>query len=522
MPTTDDSLYQQTSPDVRAPLSHVVRDLSRHRLTLVRSLAATAVAYTLIAAAFTFLAPAQKITTLPFRLEFQGSEVLKYPNGVRFSHVEIATTPILRRAFEKCRLARYSTLEEFSRSVFVIESNPEYETYAAEYQARLIDPRLSPLERDRIHKEWTAKSAALSKSAFTINYLTLPESKIPEKELTAALNAVLQEWASFAINEQHVLDYRLEVLSPAILDRTLDTREPLIALSILRSRINRVMLNIDSLTTVPGAVAIRTKKSDRTSLQEIRVRLEEIVRFKIDPLMSALSANGGIDDRLATITFLETQLAHDQSSLKIADRSAQSIRDALALYSLDQRVEEKSDEAQQSAASRSGNEPTTTRPEELTRRELTPTFIDRLVAITNQANGAEYRQSLLDTLRKENAAAIPLRAELAYDQDILGLTRRSPGSGKTTDPATLNAIAAISGEVRFLVVAVNEIYDLLSFNLNPSRQIYSVTGKTTTGTVRTESLARLILVGIVVLLSTFVVASLFCLAREHALRSGHR
>src|SRR5204862_431721 len=121
----------------------------------------------------------------------------------------------------------------FSHSIFVLESNREYERLVSEYTARLSDPRLSPLDRDRIQKEFDAKRESISKNDFAISYASTSNRIVPETVVRKVLVDILNTWASVAINERHALDYRVAVFSPQILDQAeIGSNDPIIAIEI--------------------------------------------------------------------------------------------------------------------------------------------------------------------------------------------------------------------------------------------------------------------------------------------------
>src|SRR5207247_667255 len=121
------------------------------------------------------------------------------------------------------------------------------------------------------------------------------------------------------------------VLSPQILDqKEIGSSDPIISIEILRSKIYRVIDNIEELNQLPAAELMKT--SDRLSLAEIRMRLEDIVRFRLEPLVGVARASGLARNPDVTIHFLANQLAYDQRRLHAAEASVQSAREALALY----------------------------------------------------------------------------------------------------------------------------------------------------------------------------------------------
>src|SRR2546430_93521 len=196
-------------------VTHFVHTLRAYAAVIVIAMISVAVGYAVYAILLYILSPAQRTTMQPFRLEFRGASLGTLPNGVRFEASEIVGTPIVLKVFQDNDLSRFTSPGDFSRSVFVLEANPAYEKLMADYQSRMSDPRLLPLDRDRIQKEFESKRESINRNEFAISYTRNSKAGgVPETLVRKVLIDILNTWAAFAINEQHALDYRVAVLSP--------------------------------------------------------------------------------------------------------------------------------------------------------------------------------------------------------------------------------------------------------------------------------------------------------------------
>lgn len=128
-------------------LSHLVHTLQKYAGIIVLSLLSVVLLSGIVASVVYLRSPSQQFTSLPFRLEFQGANRGQYPNGTKFSTTEITATPILLKVYKENDLARFVNFERFSRAIFVLESSQAYEVLVLEYQARLSDAKLSPVDR---------------------------------------------------------------------------------------------------------------------------------------------------------------------------------------------------------------------------------------------------------------------------------------------------------------------------------------------------------------------------------------
>ena len=111
----------------------------------------------------------ERLGTLEFRLLFEGASQGQYPNGIPFSSAEITSTPVLTEVFETNEFERYGSYDDFDNSIFVLQSNPEFELLSYEYQAKLAASGLSPVDRAGIEEEFQTRRDSLTDPRFSLN-----------------------------------------------------------------------------------------------------------------------------------------------------------------------------------------------------------------------------------------------------------------------------------------------------------------------------------------------------------------
>lgn len=493
-------------------VAHIVHVLKAYRPALLFWLGAIALAYLILAIALYLTSPAQRLTSQPFRLDFEGAGDGRFPNGTKFNAGDIVAGPVLSTVFQRNHLDEYTSFGDFSRSMFVIESNREYENLVADYQARLADPKLSPLDRDRIQKEFELKRTSISKNEYALNYARMLRTRNIPDEITKKIMAdVLSTWADFAINQQHVTTYQVSVLSPDILKpNELEQRDPVAAIEILRAKAKRVIANISTIAKLPGANLARTP-ADHVSLEEARLRITEMIRFGLDPLLGRVEREGLVTDRAATMRFLQDQLEYDQHQLDAAQRLAQSAREAIAIYEepmTADRAEPASGKNHAQAPRAAGGASGGT---ESVMPQLSDTFLDRLLSLSGRSADVQYRQKLVEDYRKAVESTIPLQQDVAYDTQVLEQVRSGSSGVSHADPAAIRKqIEDARSELAQQVSKVNEIFQITSRNMTPSTQLFTTTGTPTVRTVRAVALPRLALYGILLLAISFPVIAVFC------------
>lgn len=496
-------------------ISHFIHALRSYQNAILIALIAVALAYAIVAILMYVLAPAQRITTQHFRLDFEGATSGHYPNGAKFNVAEIVSAPILQRVYVQNHLSDLLSFEDLTSSVFVLESNQAYEALAADYQARLADPKLSPVDRDRIQNEFELKRRSIAKDEYSINFVQ-PATlhTVPDPIARKILLDVLNGWADFEVRQQHVLSYRLAVLSPEILKpNAIELNDPIIAVQVLRGKANRVITNIKDIMDLPGGNLVRTEK-DSVSLDEIRLRLEEIIRYQLEPLVTVASGSGLVSDPASTIRFFEGQMAADQRDLQAQVGLAETRRQAIAVYEQPQSTMTAT--AVTPAAGSQGGKAAAPAASETVMPQLSDTFLERLMTLTDRAADLEYRQKLVDQYRDAVAGTIPLQKAVAYDTQVLKEIRGgSPGGRGNATAASVKAqIDDARAEIGRLIGKTNELYQIVSRNMTSSTQLFTLTSPAVTRTLRPVSLSRLGLYGVVVMLVAIPLLVLFALFHQ--------
>jgi hypothetical protein len=470
-------------------VSHLVHTLRKYLPVLSLGMAAVMVGYIIIATAAYLLSPSQRSTSLPFRLDFKGADRGEYPNGLKFSTNEIVSTPIVLQVYNQNDLGRFVSFNEFSRSLVVLESNRALEELARDYQARLSDPKLNPIDRERIQREYELKQGSISKGQYALHYMrNVRGADVPDVMVNKVLNDILSEWANFVAKEQHVLEYRIAVLSPDVVAATpIDGNNPVINIDMLRAKVLRVRHNIDQIRGLPAAELARTK-DDSVSLSDISVRLDEIVRFRLEPLIHRVAA-AGLDDRAETVRFLESQLSFDHRQLAAQQSIGEATRSALSLYLAAQAPPEV-------LVGAGGTRPATSASSETVMPQLSDTFLERLIQLTASAVDTEYRQKLTDEYRQAELHVVPLQEAVAYHENMLAFVRAGERGDKISTEIVDQQILATRNEVRGLVTKMQQIYGALSRNLNASTELITRTGVTSTRVSRAISIKQLALYGV--------------------------
>jgi hypothetical protein len=494
--------------DAPISLSHMTHVLRRYAGVIVISLASVALAYLIVATATYLFSARQKVVSLPFRLEFKGASEGNYPNGLKFSVADIVATPVLIDVYNADAVGRFVSFDRFSKAIFVLESNRELERLTAEYETKLADTKLTPVDRDRIEREFESKRASINKSEYALQYAPATEQAIPTTVINKALGDILATWSRRAAVEKKVLDYQVAVISPSVIDRIQVTGDNyLIPLLLLRQRVNDAIANATAVEDVPGAKLVRLP-AGRLSISDIRAHLDEILRFRIEPVVTA-AYHGSSENAVAVV---KSQLAYDERVLSEAQMRETALRNALLTY------ESEATSPQETAASAGASSrpaTTTANPRSISGETVMPqlsdTFIDRIVDLTTKTGDREYRQRLTNEIKNASLAVIPAQAAVKYDQELLDLFQRGAGSATPPPAALKGQWDTAVADVRDTITNLNGIYTLASRQLYPETEMFRLTGPAVARVERTVSLQRLFLYGVLVLLIALPLIIVFVL-----------
>ena len=464
-------------------------------------------------AAYVFQA-VERLGTLEFRLLFEGASQGQYPNGTLFSSAEITSTPVLTEVFETNDLERYGSYEDFNNSIFVLQSNPELELLSYEYQAKLAASGLSPVDRASIEEEFQTRRDSLTDPRFSLNFREDARvARTPPSLVSKVLDDTLATWARQADERKGALRYNIPVFSKNILRWDLIEAEDYITgIDILRAQVRRIIANIDQIAVLPGAAVIRLDDG-RTSLAEVRVNLEDVLRFQIQPLVGMIRMTGLSRDPEVLGRYIEDQLFQMSLERTEASKRVSAVQKSLRAYML-----------QRGAVPEAGAGGAIPRPApggEAMMPQLGESFLDRLVEMSTMNSDIEYRQRLTDRIIEESVAVAALEREQAYYEDlsrsVADLGRRSERLDRERELVSIEA--GFEGAFNQVVVAVeqvNAIYEELStHNLNPTTLLYTVTAPFTMRTERALSLRTAVLYGALVFMLSLFVVPLGCLAHSY-------
>ena len=171
--------------------------MDRRGLRALRIAAGTAILASAGALAYyAWFQPVRKVTSFSFRPTFDGADKGQYPNGLLFSSADVAAAPVLDLVYDQNLIAEYCSREAFRGGFFVEQRSDASAFLDAEFQARLSDAGITPVERQRLQLEDQAKRAALPVQFRLVFVKPRACAAIPQVVVAKSMTAVLTTWAT--------------------------------------------------------------------------------------------------------------------------------------------------------------------------------------------------------------------------------------------------------------------------------------------------------------------------------------
>jgi hypothetical protein len=178
----------------------------------------------------------------------------------------------------------------------------------------------------------------------------------------------------------------------------LGNEDYLIAIDILRNRVEKVLTSVDRLQRIPGATTLRVGEN-RISLAEIRSLLEDANQFRLEPLSGMIRAAGISRDPALTVNYLQSQFFQNNLASETASQRVRTYEDSMRVY-----MQEKS--SSMSGGTGGASSLTTggqrTSSSDLSVPAMIPqfgeSFLDRIITIANRNQDTTFRQKLIEDM----------------------------------------------------------------------------------------------------------------------------
>jgi hypothetical protein len=298
----------------------------------------------------------------------------------------------------------------------------------------------------------------------------------------------------------------------------------IIGVDILRSKIQRIVSNIDTIAVLPGAAVTRTG-AERVSLAEMRANLEDVQRFKIQPLIGLIRSTGLSKDPQLAILYLENQLFQNRLDSNEATGTVRTLQDSLRQYLEQKSVVAAAGQRPAGQGSEGAQAPMFGAGVPALIPQFGESFLDRLVEMSTVNNDVRFRQDITERVIAAGVKAVSLEKETAYYEDLIAALRGALRAGKSVDSLAVSKRAVemvrgrseeVLGDIVRALDGINAIYEQISaHNLNANNFLYTVTAPMAQRVERAVTLRRLAMYGSLVLMVSLMLVPLACLIHHY-------
>lgn len=445
--------------------------------------------------------PVRRAFVLEFRPTFEGVAKDEYPNGLPFASSDVTAAAILDLVYDSNLIGEFCNRDAFRGGFFVEQRSDQSAFLDAEYQARLSDIKLTPVERQSLQAEYEAKREALPTHFRLVYIRPQPCSAVPQVVVAKAMNDILLTWASESETKRGVLNHQVEVLTPAVLDVGLGQESsPLLRADLIRTALWHVVDNIEKVAKIPGAALVRLGAGRRT-FAEVRNRVIDLVRSRLEPLV----ASAGQSMVRESASWVAETIASAEREQQTAEGQANAYLSALREYS--GLAQPSRDSA---TVSTQATDVQTLSP------QIDRTFIDRIIQMSEEMSEANttYRQELTQLMVDATMKSVAARDRASYYRRLAQSLRESGGAAMS--PAQVDArLNDIVAQAKALVADFNSLYNEFSrVSLRPASAMYQTDKPVTSETYRAFTIQDLLLLVSGVFVGALLLAFGFLAVRE--------
>lgn len=478
----------------------LLRSFDAHwRVVVTTALIVTAVVGLVAGVYYLWWQTSVRSVAIGFRPTFIGAQDGLYPNDLPFSSTDITAAPVLGHVFETNEIQRYCRLDQFTSSFYVEQHSPQYAILDAEYQAKLSETRLTAVERGQLQDEYEKKRATLPLEYRLVFAPGQGCTSIPPVLVRKSLTDILSSWAQQSDDRRGVLNLRVQMLSPGVLDvQVPEEGARLIRADLIRTALGHLVGNVREVEQLPGAGLISVGDDDVT-LFEVRTRFEGLIRSRLEPLIVLAGRGLGAE----SASWVDESLASAKQKSSAAEGRVQAYLQGLREYSgMPQLAAPPPDQASQGTSDVQSLMP-----------QIDSTFIDRIVEMSEVHT--RFRQDMTRKMVEASVEAIQSRASVAYYEHLAAALRR-PASRSLSPQEVDDRLSEIVKDGKLLAAQFKDLYHEWSVvALRPPAGMYQVDGPIQVVVSSPFTRNSFILLVLATFFLTLVIGGLIYVARDH-------
>ena len=269
--------------------------------------------------------PKQSRATMDVSFVFPDASSAFYPNKLPFHPEDLLENVLLRRNFQINQVNRWMIYDDFKSSFSLRQAGQELLALGREFQGKLDDRKLTPVERQKLEEEFRSKLVKIPNTTYQIiwNQKGRSAQLIPTAEIEKILADIPRLWAQEFVEKKMVLLNSTQIPGKMVASSNLD--ESSFLLTELTDRIRALVVGLNEIKKLPG-IYLASLPNGR-NIADVDLKCLALLEGKLPKIRTQLLQSKATEANLKSLESAFTvQLQARRDRAQISNQNVQSAR----------------------------------------------------------------------------------------------------------------------------------------------------------------------------------------------------
>jgi hypothetical protein len=269
--------------------------------------------------------PKQSRATMDVSFVFPDASSAFYPNKLPFHPEDLLENVLLRRNFQINQVNRWMIYDDFKSSFSLRQAGQELLALGREFQGKLDDRKLTPVERQKLEEEFRSKLVKIPNTTYQIiwNQKGRSAQLIPTAEIEKILADIPRLWAQEFVEKKKVLLNSTQIPGKMVASSNLD--ESSFLLTELTDRIRALVVGLNEIKKLPG-IYLASLPNGR-NIADVDLKCLALLEGKLPKIRTQLLQSKATEANLKSLESAFTvQLQARRDRAQISNQNVQSAR----------------------------------------------------------------------------------------------------------------------------------------------------------------------------------------------------
>ena len=269
--------------------------------------------------------PKQSRATMDVSFVFPDASSAFYPNKLPFHPEDLLENVLLRRNFQINQVNRWMIYDDFKSSFSLRQAGQELLALGREFQGKLDDRKLTPVERQKLEEEFRSKLVKIPNPTYQIiwNQKGRSAQLIPTAEIEKILADIPRLWAQEFVEKKMVLLNSTQIPGKMVASSNLD--ESSFLLTELTDRIRALVVGLNEIKKLPG-IYLASLPNGR-NIADVDLKCLALLEGKLPKIRTQLLQSKATEANLKSLESAFTvQLQARRDRAQISNQNVQSAR----------------------------------------------------------------------------------------------------------------------------------------------------------------------------------------------------